>query len=80
MVQAFRLFWQLVHDLYAGESSWQCRCFGSIFAGDPGKDVISLKVDHASLDSTIANRRVLPDGAGAIEKAVFNLSANRVED
>ena len=39
------------------------------------QQVITVEVEHVSLDSTAVN--VHPDGTGALKKTVRNLSANR---
>lgn len=49
-----------------------------VFAELQETDLINVKIEHVSLDSTVI--KVHPDGTGALKKTVFNLSANRGAD
>lgn len=67
------------HTIYTRANRWaKAGVLDRIFKALQENDVISLQIDHVSLDSTIV--KVHPDGTGALKKTVLNLSVNHVED
>jgi transposase len=67
------------HTIYTRANRWaKAGVLDRIFQALQENDVISLQIDHVSLDSTIV--KVHPDGTGALKKTVLNLSVNHVED
>lgn len=67
------------HTIYTRANRWaKAGVLDRLFQALQENDVISLQIDHVSLDSTIV--KVHPDGTGALKKTVLNLSVNRVED
>jgi transposase len=64
------------HSIYTRANRWaKSGVLDRVFVALQNSDVINLKIEHASLDSTIV--KVHPDGTGALKKTVFNLSVNR---
>lgn len=66
---------ELALGVYASESLGEKWRSGAYFSALQQSDLIDLKIEHVSLDSTIV--KVHPDGTGALKKTVFNLSVNR---
>lgn len=64
------------HSVYTRVNRWAKNgVLERIFSALQQSDLIDLKIEHVSLDSTIV--KVHPDGTGALKKTVFNLSVNR---
>lgn len=67
------------HSIYTRANRWaKAGVLDRVFLALQENDVITLQIDHVSLDSTII--KVHPDGTGALKKTVLNLSVNRVAD
>lgn len=67
------------HSIYTRANRWaKAGVLDRVFIALQANEVISLQIDHVSLDSTIIN--VHPDGTGALKKTVLNLSVDRVAD
>ena len=67
------------HSIYMRANRWAKQgVLDQVFIALQQHDVINIKIDHVSLDSTAV--KVHPDGAGALKKTVLNLSASREQD
>ena len=67
------------HSIYMRANRWAKQgVLDQVFIALQQHDVINIKIDHVSLDSTVV--KVHPDGAGALKKTVLNLSASREQD
>lgn len=63
------------HSVYTRVNRWAKNgVLERIFAALQQSDLIDLRIEHVSLDSTIV--KVHPDGTGALKKTVFNLSVD----
>lgn len=63
------------HSIYTRANRWaKGGVLDRVFLALQENDIISLQIDHVSLDSTII--KVHPDGTGALKKTVLNLSVN----
>ena len=66
------------HSIYTRANRWaKSGVLDRVFAALQSSNMISMEVEHVSLDSTIV--KVHPDGTGALKKTVFSLSVNRAE-
>ena len=67
------------HSIYMRANRWAKQgVLDQVFIALQQHDVINIRIDHVSLDSTAV--KVHPDGAGALKKTVLNLSASRERD
>ena len=67
------------HSIYMRANRWAKQgVLDQVFIALQQHDVINIRIDHVSLDSTVV--KVHPDGAGALKKTVLNLSASRERD
>jgi transposase len=63
------------HTVYTRANRWAKNgVLDRVFIALQDNDMINLKIEHVSLDSTVI--KVHPDGTGALKKTVFNLSVN----
>ena len=64
------------HSIYTRANRWAKNgVLDRVFSALQQQQVITVNVDHVSLDSTAV--KVHPDGTGALKKTVHSLSANR---
>jgi transposase len=67
------------HTIYTRANRWvKAGVLDRVFAALQETDLINVKIEHVSLDSTVI--KVHPDGTGALKKTVFDLSSNRGAD
>lgn len=67
------------HTIYTRMNRWaKSGVLNRVFAALQEKQIIRVKVEAVSLDSTIV--KVHPDGTGALKKTVSNRLENLVED
>jgi transposase len=63
------------HTVYTRANRWAKNgVLDRVFIALQDNDMINLKIEHVSLDSTVI--KVHPDGTGALKKTVFSLSVN----
>jgi len=73
--QAFR---KLAHHLHADESWSKSGILDRVFAQLQKEQIVRIKIEAVSLDSTIV--KVHPDGTGALKKTARKPSASRAAD
>ena len=78
MAQPAEALWQLAHDLHAHESLVESRCLDRLFEESQHQQLVRIRIEAVSLDSTIV--KVHPDGTGALKKTALKPSANPEPD
>jgi len=68
MARAAEALRQLAHDLHAHESLGQAGVLDRLFEELQHQQLVRIKIEAVSLDSTIV--KVHPDGTGALKKTV----------
>ena len=67
------------HSIYMRANRWAKNgVLDRVFSALQNSDIIDVKIEHVSLDSSMI--KVHPDGTGALKKTALNLSVNRVVD
>jgi len=67
------------HSIYTRANRWAKNgVLDKVFEALQESQMVRVKVDHASLDSTIV--KVHPDGTGALKKTAHNRLVSHVED
>ena len=69
---------QMAHDLYSYEPRAENGVLNRIFEALQRENIIQIRVEAVSLDSTMV--KVHPDGTGALKKTVRKPLANQEED
>jgi len=74
VASAAEAIWQLAYDLYAHKPRAKAGVLDRLFAQLQREQLIRIKIEAVSLDSTII--KVHPDGTGALKKTDPKPSAN----
>ena len=78
MARSAQALWQLAHHLHPDEPLVQERVLDAVFEKLQREQLVRIRVEAVSMDSTIV--KVHPDGTGALKKTVRKRSANPAVD